>query len=79
MWIHFPFSSELSSLVASALGTVAVTHLTQHHSDHPALLALLNNFVKYVFAHDHLNCARLTPYYIATMTELESKDERSWK
>ena len=41
-------------------------------------LASLNNFTKYFFAFDQLNYARLTPYYLATMMDLQTKDETSW-
>ena len=41
-------------------------------------LASLNSMVKYFFAHDQINYARLTPLYLATMTELEIKDNQSW-
>ena len=42
-------------------------------------LASLNKFVDYFFAHDQINYARLTPLYLATMTEFEIKDENSWR
>ena len=42
-------------------------------------LGSLNNFTKYFFAHDQLNYARLTQLYLATMAELERRDEVSWK
>ena len=42
-------------------------------------LASLHNYTKYFSVHDQLNYARLTPLYFATMTELEHKDEASWK
>ena len=41
-------------------------------------LASLNNFTKYFFAFDQLNYARLTPYYLATMIDLQTEDETSW-
>ena len=42
-------------------------------------LSSLNKFVKYFFAHDQLNYARLTPVYIATMLELKKYDQSSWE
>ena len=41
-------------------------------------LSSLNIFVSYFFAHDQINYARLSPFYLATMVELELKDEVSW-
>ena len=41
-------------------------------------LASMNNFAKYFFAHDQLNYARLTPFYLAGMLELEGTDATSW-
>ena len=41
-------------------------------------LSSLNHFVKYFFAFDQINYARLTPFYLATMAELETKDATSW-
>ena len=38
----------------------------------------MNNFAKYFFAHDQLNYARLTPFYLAGMLELEGTDATSW-
>ena len=38
-------------------------------------LSSLNEFVKYFFAHDQLNYARMTPLYLATMTELKESEE----
>ena len=42
-------------------------------------LACLNKFADYFFAHDQINYARLTPLYLATMIDLETKDENSWR
>ena len=42
-------------------------------------LTSLHDFTPYFFAHDQLNYACLTPLYLATITELEQKDEASWK
>ena len=41
-------------------------------------LSSLTNFTKYFFAFDQLNYARLTPYYLATMIDLQTEDETSW-
>lgn len=41
-------------------------------------LSSLNNFAPYFFAFDQINYARLTPFYLATMKELETNDPRSW-
>ena len=41
-------------------------------------LSSLDNMVKYFFAHDQINYARLTPLYLATMTDLLSNDIESW-
>lgn len=40
-------------------------------------LSALNEFVKYFFAHDQLNYARMTPLYLATMMELKNTD--AWR
>ena len=41
-------------------------------------LSSLDNMVRYFFVHDQLNYARLTPLYLATMTELKTEDVDSW-
>lgn len=41
-------------------------------------LSSLNNFAPYFFAFDQINYARLTPFYLATMKELETNDQKSW-
>ena len=38
----------------------------------------LDYFVKYFFAHDQRNYARMAPVYLSTMAELESKGEVTW-
>ena len=42
-------------------------------------LQALENFVKYFFAHDQLNYARMTPLYLANMEDLEVNDRESWE
>ena len=41
-------------------------------------LSLLNSLVKYFFAHDQINYARLTPLYIADMLQLKDTDRKTW-
>ena len=42
-------------------------------------LQSLDNFVKYFFAHDQLNYARMTPLYLANMEDLKTSDNNTWK
>ena len=42
-------------------------------------LSSLDGLIKYFFAHDHLNYARMTPLYRATMLELKSNDLETWQ
>ena len=41
-------------------------------------LSSLNCFVKYFFAHDQINYARLTPLYLADMLQLKESDRKTW-
>ena len=47
-------------------------------SDWNLHLASVSVFVKYFFAYDLQNYARLSPVYLAQMFELEEKDRRTW-
>ena len=42
-------------------------------------LQSLDALVKFFFAHDQLNYARLTPFYLADMANLEENDAESWE
>ena len=42
-------------------------------------LAALENIIKYFFAHDLLNYARLMPVYLAQMNALEQEDPTTWE
>ena len=42
-------------------------------------LSSLNNLVKYFFAHDQINYARMTPLYLADMHSLQTDDSDSWE
>ena len=41
-------------------------------------LSSLISFISYFLAYDQINYARLSPLYLATMVELEHKDESNW-
>ena len=41
-------------------------------------LSSLNSLVKYFFAHDQINYARMTPLYLANMLSLQTDDRNSW-
>ena len=41
-------------------------------------LLLLENIIKYFFAHDLLNYARLMPVHLAQMNALETEDPETW-
>ena len=38
----------------------------------------LNEIVNYFFAHDQINYARLSPVYLATMSQLQESDPDAW-
>ena len=42
-------------------------------------LASLNEMVKYFFAHDQINYARLTPVYLATMCDMKVSNPDAWR
>ena len=42
-------------------------------------LSSLGSFVKFFFVPDQVNYARLIPMYIASMLELQGKDQDSWE
>ena len=48
-------------------------------SDWKGYLAALENYVKYFFAHDLLNYARLMPIHLAQMNALEKDDPATWE
>ena len=47
--------------------------------DWEGYLAALENGIKYFFAHDLLNYARLMPLHIAQMDELKQNDSTTWE
>ena len=47
--------------------------------DWQGYLAALENFIKYFFAHNLLNYARLMPVYLAQMNALEREDPETWE
>ena len=46
--------------------------------DWEGYVAALGNNIKYFFAHDHLNYARLMPLHLAQMNALEQDDPATW-
>ena len=46
--------------------------------DWEGCLAALKNIIKYFFAHDLLNYARLMPVHLAQMNALEKDDPVTW-
>ena len=47
--------------------------------DWEGYLAALENQIKYFFAYDLLNCARLMPVHLAQMNALEQDDPATWE
>ena len=47
--------------------------------DFPLHMESIESLIKYFFAHDHLNYARLLPLYISTMQETEKQHPEVWE
>ena len=52
---------------------------SRHYGEWEAYLDALENIIKYLFAHDFLNYARLMPVHLAQMNALEKEDPETRK
>ena len=67
-----PFHNEFNSALMYVYFPVCITCAYLNVLDWEGYLAAIENIIKYFFAHDLLNYARLMPVHLAQMNALEN-------